>query len=604
MEIKIRNYKVADYIGIPLKIAPVTVIGMGILRVLIALIPSFQVLTISKFIDTAIDIFKNGSMTRIYIPLFALMIFIGFSWVSSVLHYFMRLKLDLKMNQRFRPAVVKKRSRLCYEHIENNDTWDLIARVGEDPSEQIMKGLNNLFNIVEYIVKILGLMIIIAAQVWWVAIAIIAIALPLFALASKSGKVDYEAYSEAEKYRRKADYLKEVLSSRESVEERALFGYTKEIDKKWFDRYETARKIEFKAMKGNFIKMKTASIITATISMAIALVLLTPVSKGLISVGMYMGLVTAAFSLVQQMSWELSVVMQEYTKNKLYLKDLTAFSHLKEVEGADALPDMLVQKMPFESIEFKNVHFSYPGTDRVILKGLSMRLERDKQYAFVGKNGAGKTTITKLLTGLYDNYQGDILINGKNIRSFTQEQLKAYFAVVYQDFAKYQITLKDNVLLGNCGQVQHQNKQTALVEKALHSMEMDEDVKKLPKGIDTHLGKLTEEGMDLSGGQWQRVAIARTLVSNAPVYILDEPTAALDPISESKLYKLFGKVSKGKSIILITHRLGAARSADEILVVDDGFIAESGSHAELLNKSGIYAEMFKAQRSWYNEQGA
>jgi ATP-binding cassette subfamily B protein len=285
VKIESRNYKVWDYIGIPLKIAPITVICMGILRVIVALIPSFQVLAISKFIDTAIDIFKNVSMTRIYIPLFALMILIGFSWVSSVLFYFMRLKLDLKMNQCFRPAVVKKRSRLCYEHIENNDTWDLIARVGEDPSEQIMKGLNNLFNIVEYIVKILGLMLIIDAQVWWVAIAIVAIALPLFALASKSGKVDYEAYSESEKYRRRADYLKEVLSSRESVEERALFGYTKEIDKMWFDRYETARKIEFKAMKGNFIKMKTASIITATISMAIALVLLTPVSKGLILYG-------------------------------------------------------------------------------------------------------------------------------------------------------------------------------------------------------------------------------------------------------------------------------------------------------------------------------
>ena len=338
---------------------------------------------------------------------------IGFSWISSILLAFVNLRLDLRMNEVMRLAVVKKRSRLAYKHIENNETWELITRIGKGPSEQMIKGLNNILNIMEYIVEITSILLLIAAHVWWVSIAIVGISVPLFALAFKSGKVDYEAFTDAEKYRRRADYLKEVLSSRENIEERALFGYTKAINKVWFDRYEIARKIEYEADKKIFIRTKTASIITTFLSMVIALVLIVPAGNRVITVGLYISLVTAAFNLVQKMSWELSFAMKEYSKNKMYLIDFSLFSRLEETQGSDELPDISIQEMPYESLEFINVHFTYPGTDRKILNGLSMRLEKGKAYAFVGKNGAGKTTITKLLTGLYDNYEGKILLMGK-----------------------------------------------------------------------------------------------------------------------------------------------------------------------------------------------
>lgn len=599
MVIENRNYKVFDYILIPLRIEPILVICIVLLRVFFSIIPSLQVLATSSFIDTSISIFKNGGISRIYFPLSLVMILVGVSWLSSFFLTLIRSKFDLKMNEVICFAVTKKRTRLSYKYLENNSTWDLVARVGEDPSKQIVKGFDNLLNIVEYGVKIFSLMLLIITQVWWVAVTVAAISIPLFILAFKNGKVDYEAFTDAVKYRRKADYLKEVLSSRENVEERALFGYTKVINKMWFDRYETARKIEYKADKQNFIKVKSASAITTFLSMVIALVLLIPVDRGTFTAGMYIGLITATFSIIQQMSWELSMVMQDYAKNKMYLADLSEFSALDEVTGADTLPDISVRNMSFESIEFKDVYFSYPGTDKKVLNGLSMRLEKGKQYAFVGKNGAGKTTITKLITGLYDNYEGEILINGRNIRDFKLEQLKAYFSIVHQDFAKYCVTLRDNVILGNYGEFYKTQNTSDIVENALANMEMNDVVKHLPNGINTSLGKLFDDSVDLSVGQWQRVAIARTLVSNAPVYILDEPTSSLDPIGESNVYKLFGMVSKGKSTIFITHRLGAARVADEILLVNDGVIAERGNHDELMLKNGIYADMFVAQRSWY-----
>lgn len=602
MEIENRKYTVMDYIKIPLKISPIADIFIVILRIVVATIPSLQVLATSSFVDTAIDIFNNGNTSKIYMPLLLIMLCVSFSWLSSMFLSFIKQKLNLKVNEDLDTAVVKKRCRLAYEHVEDNDTWDLISRVGDGTSEKIMGGFDNLLNIVDYIIRIASLMLIIITQVWWVALAITALTLPLFSLSIKSGKVTYEAYEESNKYMRKADYLKEVLSSREHVEERALFGYSNAINNMWKDRFETARKIDYKAEKHTFIKLKIGSILIAFLAMSIALVLLPPVKSGAISVGMYMSLVSASFSLVYQMSWQFSLTMQQFSKNKLYLNDFTKFASLKEVKGSDKLPDTTVQNIPFERIEFRNVSFAYPGTSRNILDGLSMVLEKNKQYAFVGINGAGKTTITKLLTGLYDNYEGEILINDKDIRTFTKESLKAYFSVVYQDFAKYEITLKDNILLSRLGQDIDEETGELLVKKSLTDMSMLEEVGKLPQGINTHLGKISEGSVDLSGGQWQRVAIARTLVSSAPLYILDEPTAALDPISESKLYKLFGKVSKGKSSIIITHRLGAARIADEILVVSDGAIAERGSHLELMKKNGIYREMFDAQRSWYDEE--
>ena len=199
------------------------------------------------------------------------------------------------------------------------------------------------------------------------------------------------------------------------------------------------------------------------------------------------------------------------------------------------------------------------------------------------------------MTGLYNDFEGEILVNGRNISEYTQSELKAFFSVVYQDFAKYYISLKDNIALGKINGIEESR-----IKEAIREIDLEEAVDKLEKGIDTPLGKILEGGSDLSGGQWQRVAIARTLVSSAPLYILDEPTAALDPVAESRVYDLFGKISRGRMTVFITHRLGAAKLADEILVLVDGKITELGSHDQLMTQQGLYAEMFEAQRSWYN----
>ncbi|MDR3121389.1 MAG: ABC transporter ATP-binding protein/permease, partial [Clostridiales bacterium] len=224
--------------------------------------------------------------------------------------------------------------------------------------------------------------------------------------------------------------------------------------------------------------------------------------------------------------------------------------------------------------------------------------ERGKHYSFVGVNGAGKTTITKLITGLYTNYDGAILVDGRSLRGFSQAELKGLSTVVYQDFARYSFSLYDNIAIGAVGA------DDADVNSAIDLIGLREAAEKLPDGVYTNLGKIFENGVDLSGGEWQRVAMARSLISKAPLRILDEPTAALDPVSESRVYSQFEQISQGKATIFISHRLGSTKLADTIFVLSDGKITERGAHRELMGLNGLYAEMYSAQADWYNHTEA
>ncbi len=217
---------------------------------------------------------------------------------------------------------------------------------------------------------------------------------------------------------------------------------------------------------------------------------------------------------------------------------------MDETVDAVALPASSPPK--FETLEFKQVTFKYPETEKLILRNASFKIEAGTHYAFVGINGAGKTTIAKLIAGLYTNYTGEILLNNRSLREYTQSELKAFLNIVYQDFARYQISVKDNIGVGNIEKYVNEDCLKA-IEAAAASVGLDEAVSKLPQGLDTPLGKILRDGQDVSGGEWQHIAMARAMFNPAPLRILDEPTAALDPIRESELYHKFEAISRGKT---------------------------------------------------------
>ncbi len=589
-----KKYNFRDFLRIPFTVCPLYA-GIKILnQAVVSLLPSLQVLATASFIDSALDIFAGkAEQAAIGMPLLCLILIVAYNNLNWQMMSYVNLKMEMRLDFVYRTGIAQKRASLEYRHVENNDTWELINRVCADPVGKLLGGFNNICGIANIVLRVGSLLVILMAQVWWAGLAIVAISVPLFRLAVKSGQQMYEENKEAEKHRRRANYLKSVLQGRENVKERTLFGYTQKVNRQWLEKYEAARKISVGVSARYFIRLKGSSLVTVLLSLLIISVLLFPLQRGLITPGMFMGLVTSTLNLIQMMSWELADTMGQIARNLEYCKDLTAFCALSETQGALELPADS-SEITFESLEFSHVTFRYPGTDKDILSDFNLRLECGRHYAFVGINGAGKTTLTKLLTGLYDNYEGEILLNGRELKTFSQAQLKAFFSVVYQDFARYQISLEDNIALGD---VLHRDQDK--IRTAAASIGLDQAIADLPRGMETPLGKIKENGVDLSGGQWQRVAIARALYNPAAVQILDEPTAALDPVAESGIYEMFGKISAGKSTIFITHRLGAARLADEIIVVDGGKVAEKGSHEKLLSRNGIYASMYEAQRSWY-----
>ncbi len=246
------------------------------------------------------------------------------------------------------------------------------------------------------------------------------------------------------------------------------------------------------------------------------------------------------------------------------------------------------------TIEFKNVSFSYPNTGVKVLDNVSITLRSGEKLSVVGLNGAGKTTFIKLLCRLYDTDSGEILLDGVNIKSYNYEDYMKLFAVVFQDFRLLAFSVDENVLLGK-------EEPPEVVDSLLEKVGLDEKVKSLPNGRDTMMFKMFDkEGVELSGGEQQKLAIARALYKDAPVVILDEPTAALDPVAEYEIYKQFDELVGGKTAVYISHRLSSCKFCDHIAVFSEGTIKEFGTHDELLRRQdGLYAEMFRAQAQYY-----
>lgn len=602
--LKQKKYRMIDYLAIPFKACPGAMTIIGLNRLIVALIPAITTLVTAKFIDNAVAIY-NGTMDKsaIIFPIICYILIHTYTNMNLAFIYnFMNVRYDMGIYHYVTTDLVNKRGRLEYKHIEDDKTWNLISRTCDEALFYIAQGMNNVFNIMEVIIKVASIVIILMTQVWWVGLIIVAIMLPMLPVARKSGKQIYDARKKVRKHIRRYQYLGSIISGRDNVEERRVFGYTDSINDKWLEQYIEAYKVQIKAEIDRNIKMKVTGLITLVVSVAIVGVLLVPTLNGQMSAGMFIALATATFDLVSMMANRVAVCTRKYAMQKAFLEDLTAFMALSEKEGALDLP-VDSRELSFDSIVFENVSFKYPETDRYILKDFNLTIEKNKHYAIVGINGAGKTTLTKLLTGMYDDYTGNIYINGKNLREYKLRELKALFSVVYQDFAKYQITAGENIRLGDVLNIDnHSGKDDEKIKKIIEAVDLKGAIDSLRDGLDTSLGKVSEESVDLSGGQWQRLAMARLLYHPALIRILDEPTAALDPIAENNLYKTFGKINKGKTTIFITHRLGAARLADEIVVLNDGKVFEMGSHEELIQKEGIYAKMFESQKNWYVEE--
>jgi ATP-binding cassette subfamily B protein len=248
-----------------------------------------------------------------------------------------------------------------------------------------------------------------------------------------------------------------------------------------------------------------------------------------------------------------------------------------------------------DGVVFENVSFAYPGARRQVIDRLNLRIGVGERIALVGGNGQGKTTLVKLLTRLYDPTGGRILLDGLDLREYRLDELHREFGVIFQDFMRYDMTARQNIAVGRMDDMPAPE----AIELAARQSLAHDVVSRLPLGYDQLLGRRFDGGVDLSGGEWQKVALARAYLRDAQLLVLDEPTAALDAHAEFEVFQRFSELTAGKTALLISHRFSTVRMADRIIVLDQGRIAEQGTHAQLVGRGGGYAEMFELQASSY-----
>ena len=393
--------------------------------------------------------------------------------------------------------------------------------------------------------------------------------------------------------RRQLDYLRVLGGSKEAAKELKLFGlkdflrerFTHLSDKIYDENVALSRR---KLVAGALL----STIGTAGYYSAYVFVIWRTVSGALT-----IGTLTFLAGAIQQASSNIEQIFSTVAAigdQALFLTDLLAFFEMKPTIRSK--PNALPAPRPItRGIEFRNVSFSYPGNARLILDRINFELHTDERLALIGENGQGKTTIVKLITRLYDPTEGEILLDGIDLRDYDLEDLHHEIGVIFQDFMRYEMTARENIAVGRIEEIDNLD----LLKDAAQKSMADQTIGRLSLGYDQMLGRRFDQGVDLSGGEWQKVALARAYLRDAQLLILDEPTAALDARSEFEVFHRFAELTAGKMALFISHRFSTVRSADRILVLENGKITEEGTHDQLARLGGRYAEMFEMQASSY-----
>ncbi len=570
--------------------SPMLFIICSALTVMDGLLVPIMMVIVGDFIDSAITLASKDPQTYIMLKntMFMGMGYFYMQFSEELKIYFYQLFEDALRNK-LKPEIIKKQFCIDYLLFELTETQDLVLRVTNNIEKRFTEILKSSNLIISIAIQVIAILYVLYKYNWWIDTIFIFIIIPIIFLTFKGGKAIYESEKKVGFITRQMNYISDVLSNREASAERTLFNYSEVLNKRYKAAHLYRSNFNTKKLASETLRIKLCNIVMNIFIILIVVSLSRQVSNKLLSVGLFTSILGNMINLTKVISVQVSELFFEFSSHKEYVKDFKKFIALEENKEVF---NHKYEKLKFESLHIKNLYFKYKDSKDYIIKGLNLYIEKGKSYSLVGLNGAGKTTLIKILVGLYRDFEGEVLVNGKNIKLYNFNELQSMFSIVSQDYAKYYVSLKDNIAFGD-----HE----ADINSVIKSLELSDLINDLPSGENSYLGKIYGNGIDISGGQWQRIAIARALYKDNPFIILDEPTSSLSPTAESKIYSNFSKIAKDKTLLMISHRLGSTKISDEIIVLDCGTIAEQGSHEELMRKDNIYAKLFNKQREMYYE---
>lgn len=557
-----------------------------ILNTLISLLPYISILLSQKLInliqlkqDDITVLIRIGIIYVLTKVLNALLVS-----VNSFVNQYYSEYLFLMLNKLF----LNKCNQLNYSDYEDAETYDKLQRAEQNIGVRTLSLVNNVLLLFSNIISFIVSLVILSNWHNWVLIGFIILPFISYKYFVSINKYEQKIVMERTNDERKSWYLTFLMIKDYYVKEVKAFGLTNYLMRQYCVLKDNIFKQNVSITKKKTFFSFIYKLSNTLFSSFIVMKALIETYIGKILVGNFMTYVNTTSMIEGNITSTVSTVLAIYS-DCLYCNYILEFFEICDNRTINSVSKKRIDKI--DNIEFKNVSFKYPKSNSYAIKNFSYYFHSKKIYAIVGQNGSGKSTLIKLITGLYSNYSGDILINGINIKQIDEENLREKMRVIFQDFNRYEFTVKENINIGNI-----KNQDINNIEKASKMTGADSFIQRLPFKYDQQLGNWFEGGVQLSGGQWQKIAVSRALVKKEGCYILDEPTAALDPLSEYNFFEKLKSNIRDSIGILVTHRFTNAKMSDEILVISDGTLLEYGTHEELIKNKKEYYKLYMLQR--------
>ncbi len=507
-----------------------------------------------------------------------------------------RVSGELVVN-RIKLKIMNKAKDVDLANFDTTEFYEKLENANREAGHRPVQILNSTFKIFSTLISIVSFIVVLCAVSPLAPAFIIVLAIPSAIINFIYRRKNVMYIRNRSKERRMMDYYSRVITNKDIVKEIKMFS----LSDMFIDKYKGTFKKYFAGLKRLFVAEGLwhigLTILNTAVNCALFVYIAIQVCNGSQQIGDYSLYVSALTSISGGVGTLISTTATIY-EGTLFIENVMDFMKTeKNIVPIIGKPAEIKKGAP-HTIKFDNVSFRYPGTMTDVIKNVSFTINQGDTVVLVGLNGAGKTTLIKLLTRLYDPTEGKIYLDGRDIREYNTKELYDMFGIIFQDFGKYAFSVTENIAFGEIDKTIDDGK----IKEAAIQSSADEFIEKLPDRYDTPLMRIFEEnGIELSIGQWQKLAIARAFYSDSDIIILDEPTASLDPMAEQEIFNRFDELRKHKTTIFVSHRLSSATTANKILVLEYGSLIEMGSHSELMEKKGRYYELFSTQAKRYIE---